>query len=130
MKALKSLILIFVLAVLAAVILFAGVDFKIRITYIVFGIGVLAFLGYVLYSLITNIKGNSKGLIGIGALVGMIILFYFIAPTGDIDAARFEKTGTSLSWDPIIGAGLYTIYALLAIFVIASIGLSIRNLLK
>lgn len=130
MKALKNLILIVVLVVLAAIIIFGGTDTRLRLSYIVLGIGILAFLGSSLYSIIANGKQNMKGLIGGAGLIGMIVLFYFIAPRNDVAASQFEKTGTSLSWDPIIGAGLYSIYALLTIFVVSFIVLSIRNSLK
>ena len=130
MKALKGYILVFVLIVLTAIIVFAGVDFKLRITYIVFGLGLLAFLGFSLYSLISNLKQNSKSLIGGGALLGVIVLFYFITPRNDVAMSIYEKTGTSFSWSPIIGAGLYSVYALLAIFVLLYIALSIRNVIK
>ncbi|MBN2727881.1 MAG: hypothetical protein JXR53_01545 [Bacteroidales bacterium] len=130
MKALKSLILIVVLVVLAAVIIFGGTDTRLRLTYIILGIGFLTFLGSSLYSIVSNAKQNVKGLVGGGGLIAMIVLFYFIAPRNDVPVSQFEKTGTSLSWDPIIGAGLYSIYALLAIFVVSFIVLSIRNSLK
>ncbi len=130
MKALKSLILIFVLIVLVAIMIFAGIDTKIRVTYFVFGAGVIVFLASSLMSMITNAKKNIKGLIGGAALVLMILLFYFIVPTDDVSMALFEKTQTDFGWSAIAGAGLYTIYALLAIFVLSYVVLSIRNALK
>ena len=130
MKALKNLILIFVLVVLVLVMIFAGTDTKLRVTYFVFGAGVLVFLASSLMGMVTNAKKNMKGLIGGAALVLMILLFYFIVPTEDVPMSLFEKTNTGFGWSAIIGAGLYTIYALLAIFVISYVVLSIRNALK
>lgn len=130
MKALKGYILVFVLIVLTAIVLFTDVDFKLRLTYVVFGIGLLAFLGFSLYTLITNLKQNSKSLIGAGIVLGVIVLFYFITPRNDVAMSLYEKTGTGFGWSPIIGAGLYSVYALLAIFVLLYIALSIRNVIK
>lgn len=130
MKALRNLILILVLLVLAVVMIFGGEDIKLRLTYVLIFAAAIAALACTAMGMISNIKSYYTGLIRSGLLALLIIIMYLIAPVNDIEASVFEKTETSLSWSPIIGAGLYTIYALLAIFVLSFVVLSIRNAFK
>lgn len=142
MKALKSILLIAVLIVLALVLVLSFGDpkvdetasnylsIKLYITYAIFGIAVVSMLGFVIVNLITNLKQNTRSLLGVALIAGLIVLFYIIAPVSDVPVDKFEKTQTSIGWSPIIGAGLYLIYTLLAAFVLLLAFFGVRNLIK
>jgi hypothetical protein len=142
MKALKSILLIAVLIVLALVLVLSFGDpkvdetassylsIKLYITYAIFGIAVVSMLGFVVVNLVTNLKQNTRSLLGVALIAGLIVLFYIIAPVSDVPADKFEKTQTSLGWSPIIGAGLYLIYTFLASFVLLLAFFGVRNLIK
>jgi NADH:ubiquinone oxidoreductase subunit 6 (subunit J) len=129
-KALKNTLLIVALLLIGAAMIFASIDIRLYIAYTVFAIAIVSFVGFAIYSLAANAK-KSIGSIGAGAaIVGILMLFYFISPRTDVSAELLEKTGTGIGWSPIIGSGLYTVYLLLVIFVSLLAFFSVRNMLK
>ena len=130
MKSLKNLIMIAVLILLALVMIFAGIDYRLYLTYVVFAVSVVALVGFTIYGSFTAQKKNVATMIGAAALVGMILLFYFISPTNDVAVELFEKTETGLGWSAIIGAGLYSIYTLIGLFIALMAFFGVRNLIK
>jgi len=129
-KALKNTLLIVALLLVGAAMIFASIDIRLYIAYIVFAVAIVALVGFAIYSLAANAR-KSIGSIGAGAaIVGIMLLFYFISPKTDVSAELLEKTGTGIGWSPIIGSGLYTIYLLLAAFVALLAFFSVRNMLK
>lgn len=122
--------LIVLLLIVALVLSFGSIDLRLYVAYAAGLIAILSALVFSVINLFSNFKKNAKILgILIGA-VGLFILYYFITPRSDVDPMIFEKTGTALSWSPIIGAGLYFLYTLLGLFILIIIGFSIRNLTK
>jgi len=106
-----------------------SVDLRLYINYAVFAEAVLALLAFVIFSLTTNGAKNLGSLIGVGALVGLMIIFYVITPA-ETSTEIYEKTETGLGWNPIISSGLFTIYTLLVIFVGLLGFFGVRNLIK
>ena len=129
-KALKNTLLIVALLLLGAAMIFASIDLRLYITYIVFAIAIVALVGFAAYSLIANARKSMGSIIAGAAIIGIMLLFYFISPTTDVSAELFEKTGTGMGWSPIIGSGLYTVYLLLAAFFVLLAFFSVRNMLK
>lgn len=130
MKSVKSIAIIATLILLAAIMIFAGIDLRLYVTYSVFAIAILALVAFTAYSAATSGKKSMSTIILAAALVGIVLLFYFISPSNDVSATLFEKTGTSMSWSPIIGAGLFTIYTLLAIFVGLLVFFGVKNVIN
>jgi hypothetical protein len=130
MKSLKNLLMIAVLILLALVMIFAGIDYRLYLTYVVFAIGLVALFGFTIYGTVTAQKKNVATMLGAAVLAGMIIIFYFISPTNDVAVEMFEKTKTGMGWSAIIGAGLYSIYALIGLFVALMAFFGVRNLIK
>jgi len=129
-KALKNTLLIVALLLVGAAMIFASIDIRLYIAYIVFAIAIVALVGFAIYSLAANARKSLGSIGGGAAIVGIMLLFYFISPKTDVSAELLEKTGTGIGWSPIIGSGLYTIYLLLAAFVALLAFFSVRNMLK
>lgn len=129
MKNLKNIILIAALIILAIPLIFASIDIRLYIAYAIFGVGILAFLVSVLSSLAWNIKSKLKSIIAGVLLVVVFMIFYFITPVNDVTPKLYESTGTGMGWSPIIGAGLYTVYALLAVMVVFVLFSQVKKLL-
>ncbi|NLL27869.1 MAG: hypothetical protein GX259_03665 [Bacteroidales bacterium] len=130
MKLLKNIATIALLLLIAAIMIFASIDVRLYVAYGFFFLAIFALLAAVIYSLIKEPKKSVKTLIVVAVMVALILVFYFITPRNDVALSLYEKTGTSLSWSPIIGAGLYTIYAFLAIFVALLAFFGLKNILK
>ncbi|HPE99257.1 MAG: hypothetical protein AB7V36_10005 [Bacteroidales bacterium] len=130
MKSVKSIAIIAILILLAAITLFAGIDLRLYVTYAIFAIAILALVAFTAYSAATSGKKSMTTIILGAALVGIVLLFYFITPTDDVPVALFEKTGTSMGWSAIIGAGLFSIYALLGIFVALLVFFGVKNIVN
>jgi len=130
MKSLKSIALIAVLILMTAVMLLAEIDYRLYVTYFVFALAIVAFLTFTVLSLVVNSGRNVATMIGTGALAGLMIIFYFISPVSDVSIEMYEKTKTGMGWSPIIGAGLYTCYALMALFVVLLAFFGVKNIIK
>ncbi|MCX7696119.1 MAG: hypothetical protein N2Z72_00315 [Bacteroidales bacterium] len=122
--------LILLLIIIALVLSLGSIDLRLYVAYAAGLIAILSALAFSVLNLFTNFRKNAKVLGIILFAVGLFIIYYFITPRTDIDPMILEKTGTSLSWSPIIGAGLYFLYTLLGFFILIIIGFSIRNLTK
>ncbi|MPL98883.1 hypothetical protein SDC9_45094 [bioreactor metagenome] len=130
MKSVKSIAIIATLILLAAVMLFAGIDLRLYVTYAIFAIAVLALVAFTGFSAATAGKKSMTAIIIGAALAGLVLLFYFITPTDDVRPDLYEKTGTSLGWSAVIGAGLYTIYSLLGLFVAMLVFFGVKNVIN
>jgi len=130
MKSLKNIAMIAILILLAAVMLLAEIDYRLYVTYVVFAVSIIAFLAFTVLSFTVSTGKNVATLAGAGVLVGLMILFYFITPTKDVPVEMYEKTSTGMGWSPIIGAGLFTVYALMALFVALLAFFGVKNLIK
>ncbi len=130
MKALKGIILIAVLILLSLILIFGNEDVKLYIAYAVLAVSVITTALFTFFNLAVNFKQSLQGILGAGAVAAMLIIFYFISPISDVSADLWEKTGTGQGWSPIIGAGLYTIYALMTLFVLLLVFFGVRNLIK
>lgn len=87
-------------------------------------------LAQIVKGLIENPKKQIGILIGVGALVLVFIIAYALASGTDIPQEIFEKTGSNYSSSKIIGAGLYTVYALLIGVLISALGTEIVKKLR
>ncbi len=130
MKALKSIILIAVLLLLAAILIFADADTKLYVAYAVFGVSIITTILFSAFNLAINFKENLQSILGAAAVIALLLVFYFISPVKDVNPELWEKTNTGEGWSAIIGAGLYAIYAFLGIFVLILVFFGVRNLIK
>lgn len=125
-----SLLFIAILVTLGVILSFGSINLRLYIAYAVFFIAIISAIGFFLYNLVANFKKNLSLLLAILGIIGLNVLYYLITPRSDVDPQIFEKTGTSFAWSPIIGAGLYFLYTLLGLFILALIFFSFRNLTK
>ena len=86
---------------------------------ILFALGfALLFIGR---GLIENPKQQMGILIGVGALILVFVISYALASGTDIPRELFEKTGSDMSNSKLIGASLYTVYALFGGVILAAL---------
>jgi hypothetical protein len=97
-------------------------------------VNIIIALGFALSQIIKGLIENPKKqigiLIGVGALILVFIIAYALASGTDIPKELFEKTGSNYGSSKVIGAGLYTVYALLIGVLVAAVGTEIVKKLR
>jgi len=92
-------------------------SFSMFVTYGLILAGGIILLGFVIYQLIKNFKQAKGGIIGVGVLVGLFIITYFLSfPQHSLIEQKFE---VSDNISRVIGAGLLSTYIMIAGVILA-----------
>jgi hypothetical protein len=101
-------------------ILIAFGNYGLILSYILVAVTLLAFIGFELFHLATNLKESKGQLLGAGALIVVLIVSWILA-TGDFTFPGIEKFNVSSGSIRLIDMGLI---ASLILFIIAGIGMA------
>ncbi|HHW59666.1 MAG: hypothetical protein WBL11_05970 [Bacteroidales bacterium] len=130
-KKIYNIIFAAVLIISTAITLFAkSIDVRIYVGYVLIILSLIALLYSAISVISKNIKKNLKSILAFLAAIALAVVFYFIAPTDDLSIAVYEKTNTPIGWGKIVSAGMYLVYTLVGIVILALIYSQVRRLVK
>ncbi len=95
------------------------IDVLMYVVYVLAIIAVVAAIGFSIVQFGGNIKNSKYTLFGLLGLVVIFVVSYALSSGTDISPELFEKTGSDYGSSKLIGAGMYTIYAVMALAVIS-----------
>jgi hypothetical protein len=84
------------------------IDAGLYLAYALFGVGVLAAIGFPLVEMVTNLETAKKTLISVGSLVLIFGLSYVLSGSEVLDS--YQKFGITASSSKLIGASLIMLY--------------------
>jgi hypothetical protein len=84
------------------------IDAGLYLAYALFGVGVLAAIGFPLVEMVTNLETAKKTLISVGSLVVIFGLSYVLSGSEVLDS--YQKFGITASSSKLIGASLIMLY--------------------
>lgn len=98
------------------------------LTYVLFGVALLATLGFALVGILSNIKKQGKILIATGLLAAVLIISILLA-SADLSPVA-EKMETSAGQMKAIGGSLVTVYVLFGVALLSIIAAPIISKLR
>lgn len=84
------------------------IDAGLYLAYALFGVGVLAAIGFPLVEMVTNLETAKKTLISVGSLVVIFGLSYVLSGSEVLDS--YQKFGITASSSKLIGSSLIMLY--------------------
>ena len=105
------------------------VDTGLYIAYALFGIAALASIVFPLIYTLRNVSDAKKSLAGVGALVLIVIVTYFLS-SGEFYFDGIEKFDMTASQIKVVSTGLNTFYVLLVLAIIASVVSEVSSVFK
>ena len=95
------------------------IDVLMYVVYVLAIIALVAAIGFSIIQFGGNIKNSKYTLFGLLGLVVIFVISYLLSSGTDIGPELFEKTGSNYGSSKVIGAGMYTCYALIGIAVLS-----------
>lgn len=105
------------------------VDTGLYIAYALLGIAALASVVFPLIYTLRNVSDAKKSLAGVGALVLVILVTYFLS-SGEFYFDGIEKYNMSASEIKVVSTGLNSFYVLLVIAIVASVVSEVSSIFK
>lgn len=99
------------------------------LAYIALAIAVVVTLIFPIVQMISNPKSAIKALIGIGVVVILGFVCYFVS-SNELTVQQLEKYNITENTSVLVGAGIYLAYVILALTVVATIFMSVRGNIK
>lgn len=84
------------------------IDAGLYLAYALFGVGVLAAIGFPLVEMVTNLESAKKTFLSVGSLVVIFGLSYVLSGNEVLDS--YQKFGITASSSKLIGASLIMLY--------------------
>jgi len=84
------------------------IDAGLYLAYALFGVGVLAAVGFPLVEMVTNLESAKKTLLSVGSLMVIFGLSYVLSGNEVLDS--YQKFGITASSSKLIGASLIMLY--------------------
>lgn len=100
------------------------------LTYILAFCALVSILFFAVFYIVKNLKQAKSSIVGIGVLLLVFILAYFISPADDVPLAFFEKTLANPDMSKLIGSGLISLYIFLFGIIAVIIYTQIFKLIK
>ncbi len=103
-------------------------SFSLYVTYSMMFAAVLILLGFVIYQLIKNFKQAKAGIIGVGVVLGLFVIAYFLSfPQNSLIEQKFAVTE---NMSRLIGAGLLSTYVMTACVLLAIVWTTLASRFK
>jgi hypothetical protein len=106
------------------------IDISLYLTYTLAAVGVLILLYFSVLQILKNPKNSIGSLLGVAGIIVVLVVAYFLSSGTDISAALLEKTGATESSIKYVGAGLITVYVMLAVVVVTLVYAELSKMLK
>lgn len=107
-----------------------GVDYMLYYTYILLGIAILSALVMSVVNIGKNPSGGKMALVGIGVVVLLLIISYFLSKTDPIPISGGREMYENKFGLIVTDMGLYTTYFALGVALVVTVLGAIRNSFK